>query len=313
MHRFLKGNKRDLASTFKKLHPFSWPIVPVLAEFHCIAGGFVPELWDLAMQEILKDDIYLYKVHQPYPSNQQLWEDFPIHQDKDAFLWNHCNKTDGAGLPPVTGEKLLDIDIVAQYTMHHGWLSSSNTTHGVAMNVALQADHQSVFGYSLGQALGPHSVSTRLDFMWVYGCVVALPGYYCKAIEAWNPSNPNNPFVECSDDTLTIQPYEDKKIPMLDMDGMVSHLIAMGSLPNGLIMPIPSVSTISITSPIYRLAHFTNYIAEWIKIISDNWRLLEYLQLYYSGTVGGAPPIMTLPTFNPWWPRRTKEQVSCVF
>jgi len=50
-----------------------------LAKFHCIAGGFVPELQDLAMQEILKDSVYISRVHQPYSNNQQLWEDFPIH------------------------------------------------------------------------------------------------------------------------------------------------------------------------------------------------------------------------------------------
>ena len=159
------------------------------------------------MQEISKDDIYLHKVYWPYLSNQQLWEVFPIHWDKDAFLVNRHNKTGGAGLPPVTSEKLLDIDMVTQYTLHHGWLGSSNTTHGMAMNIALQANCQSIFGYSLGWALCPHSVSTRPEIMQVYRCVVALPGYYCEAIEVWNASNPNNPFVECSGDTFTIQPY----------------------------------------------------------------------------------------------------------
>jgi hypothetical protein len=60
----------------------------LLIEFHCIAGGFVPELQDLAMHKILKDDVFLNKVHKPFPSNKQLWEDFPIHQDEDAFTGN---------------------------------------------------------------------------------------------------------------------------------------------------------------------------------------------------------------------------------
>ncbi|KAF8233173.1 hypothetical protein L208DRAFT_1268243, partial [Tricholoma matsutake] len=39
----------------------------LLSEFHCIAGGFVPELRDLAMQEILNNDVYLHKVYKPCP------------------------------------------------------------------------------------------------------------------------------------------------------------------------------------------------------------------------------------------------------
>ena len=92
----------------------------LLAEFHCITSGFVLELQDLAMQEILNDDIYLHKVYKPCSNNHQLWDDFPIHRDEDAFTGNQWNKTSGAGLPPVSMEQLLDIELVAQYTMHHG-------------------------------------------------------------------------------------------------------------------------------------------------------------------------------------------------
>ena len=51
----------------------------LLTEFHHIAGGFVPELWDLAMREILKDESYAHKVKCPHPNNHHLWEDFPLH------------------------------------------------------------------------------------------------------------------------------------------------------------------------------------------------------------------------------------------
>jgi hypothetical protein len=92
------------------------------------------------MQEILKDNIYLHKVHKPCPNNHQIWEDIPIHRDDDTFTGNPQNKTNGAGLPPVPVGQLLDIDLIAQYTMHHGQLGSSNAIHGIAMNVTLQAD-----------------------------------------------------------------------------------------------------------------------------------------------------------------------------
>ncbi|KAF8220040.1 hypothetical protein L208DRAFT_1336052, partial [Tricholoma matsutake] len=139
--------------------------------------------------------------------------------------------TGGTGLPPLPVEQLLDIDLMSQYIMHHRCLGSSNATHGVAMDVALQAGRCSIFGYSLGCALGPHMVIARSDFMQVYGCVVALPGFYCEAIDIWNASNPNTPFIECSSDTLTIHPYDDKLAPEATLDTVTQHLICHGGTP----------------------------------------------------------------------------------
>ena len=110
----------------------------LLAEFHHVSGGFVPELWDLAMQVILKDEVYTHKVRQPHPNNYQLWENFPVCRDKDVFTGNIQNCTQGTRLVPYTSKQLLDINIVAQYTMHHRRLGSSNAIHGIAMNVPLQ-------------------------------------------------------------------------------------------------------------------------------------------------------------------------------
>jgi hypothetical protein len=107
------------------------------------------------MQEILKDDVFLHKINKQLPNNRQLWKNFPILQDNDMFTGNAWNKTGGVGLPPVPMEHLLNIDMMAQYTMHHSQLGSNNTTHGIAMNVACQADQHSVFGYLLGHMLGP--------------------------------------------------------------------------------------------------------------------------------------------------------------
>lgn len=58
----------------------------LLAEFHRVVGGFIPELWDLAMNEILKDDVYLHKVYKPCPNNHQLWDNFFILQDDNTYL-----------------------------------------------------------------------------------------------------------------------------------------------------------------------------------------------------------------------------------
>jgi hypothetical protein len=120
---------------------------------------------------------------------------------------------------------------MSQYIMHHRRLGSSNATYGVAMNVALQADQCSVFGYLLGHALRPCTVTARPDFMRVYGCIVALPGYYHKAIDLWNSSNPNTVFIECPGDTLTIQPYNNKLALEATLDTITQHLIRHGVPP----------------------------------------------------------------------------------
>lgn len=182
------------------------------------------------MHEILKDDILHHQIYKPFPtsSNKQLWEDFPIHRDKDAFTGNQWNKTSGAGLPPLPVKQLLDINMMSQYIMHHGCLGSSNATYGIAMNVALQADWHTIFGYLLGYALGPWTVTAQSDFMHIYGCVVVLPSYYHKAINIWNISNPTIPFVENSGDNLTIHPYDNKLAPEAILDTVTQHLICHG-------------------------------------------------------------------------------------
>ena len=57
---------------------------------------------------------------------------------------------------------------------------------------------------------------------------LSLPGYYCKAIDIWNASNPNKPLIECSRDTLTIQPYDDKSVSGPTLDQVTNHLIHHG-------------------------------------------------------------------------------------
>ncbi|KAF8224438.1 hypothetical protein L208DRAFT_1311536, partial [Tricholoma matsutake] len=136
--------------------------------------------------------------------------------------------TQGTGLPPVTSKQMLDIDTIAQYIIHHGRLGSSNAIHSVAMIFAMQVDHHSMFGYSLGHALGPCPLAACSDFTRVYGCMVALPSYCHDAIDTWNVSYPNKPFVKCLGDALTIWPFNDKMVPDLTPDGLIDHLISHG-------------------------------------------------------------------------------------
>ena len=79
--------------------------------------------------------------------------------------------------------------------------------------------------------LGPCTVAARSDFMHVYGCVVALPDYYCEAIDVWNISNPNMPFTESSGDTLTLHPYDNKLASEATLDTVAHHLIHHGIPP----------------------------------------------------------------------------------
>ncbi|KAF8230952.1 hypothetical protein L208DRAFT_1279531, partial [Tricholoma matsutake] len=203
--------------------------------------------------------------------------------------------TGGARLPPLPVDQLLDIDLMAQYIMHHGRLGSSNATHGVAMNVAPQADQCSVFWYLLGCMLGPHTVIARHDFMQVYGCVVALPGFYRKAIDIWNASNPNTPFIKCSGDSLTIHPYSDKLGLEATLDTVTEHLICHGVPPQW----IDHMYTFGL----HHLNHQSHLQARpfqdlYCKTDRKHLILSENLWPYHNGTVGGAPPIMTSLAFS---------------
>ena len=193
---------------------------------------------------------------------------------------------------------MLDIDTIAQYMVHHGRLGSSNAVHGVAMNVALQVDHCSVLGYSLGHALGPHPLATCLDFVRVYVCVVALPGYYHEAIKIWSVSYPDKPFVECLGDILTIRPFNNKKVSDLTPDGLIDHLISHGIPPHGLITPTLLASITSTINPISRQNPVRSCTIVPTMSILNTWITLGSPQPSLSGTVGGALPIMMLPGFN---------------
>jgi hypothetical protein len=259
----------------------------LLTEFHRIAGGFVPQLRDLAMKEILDDGQFARKVRQPFPNDRQLWENFPVRRDEDAFRSNPRNKSLGAGLPPVIGEKMLDIDAMAQYIMHHGRLGSSNPIHGVAMNVALQADRRSTHGYSLGRVLGPRQVAARSDFMREFGCVVALPGYYREAIDIWNLSYPNKPFVELTGHSLTVRPFDSGEVSGLTRDKIVDHLIAHG-------IP-PSWIDHAYTFGLHHLNHYSHlkpgpFHEMYCKTNCERLERIDRL---------GTPP--AIPDWDGWW------------
>jgi hypothetical protein len=61
--------------------------------------------------------------------------------------------------------------------------------------------------------------------------MVALPGYHHEVINIWDVSNPNTPFVECSGDTLTVKPYNEKLVPGLNLEKVKHHLIQHGIPP----------------------------------------------------------------------------------
>ncbi|KAF8222561.1 hypothetical protein L208DRAFT_1322059, partial [Tricholoma matsutake] len=164
---------------------------------------------------------------------------------------------------------------------------SSNAIHGIAMNVALQADHRSMFGYSLGCALGPHSVSSWSNFMRLYGCMVSLPGYYCEVIGIWNVSHPNAPFVECSGDTLTIQPYNEKLVPGLTTDKVAHHLIHHGIPPQWI--------NHAYTFGLHYLNH-QSYL--WASPFHDLYYQMDCKCLQHLESVGVPVAILQ---WNSWW------------
>jgi hypothetical protein len=259
----------------------------LLTEFHRIAGGFTPELHDLAMKEILDDGQFLRQAKRPFPGDRQLWEDFPVRRDEDAFKSNPRNKSLGAGLPPVTGERMMDIDAMAQYIIHHGRLGSGNPIHGIAMNFALQVDRRSVHGYSVGRVLGPRRVANRSDFMREFGCLVALPGFYREAIDIWNLSCPDRPFVELTGTTLTVHPYDDNSMANLTRDGLVDHLITHGIPPSW----IDHAYT-------FGLHHLNHYSHTKVGPFHDLYRKTDQERLERLDRLGVPPAI---PEWDGWW------------
>ena len=123
--------------------------------------------------------------------------------------------------------------------------------------------------------------------MQVYGCVVALPGYYHEAIDTWNLSNPNTPFVECSGDSLTIHPYDDKLVPDITMDMVTQHLICHGIPPQW----IDHVYT-------FGLHHLNHHSHLWAGpfhklYCNTNCKQLQRLD------IGGEP--VAIPQWDSWW------------
>jgi len=177
----------------------------LLEEFHRIASRFIPALRDRAMHGILEDDGYVKQVSRPFPGDRGLWEDFPIRRNEDAFETNRRNKTAGAGLAPPDSSRMLDIDHWAQYLLHHGRIGSENPVVGIVMNYAYQVDRRSVFGYILGRALGPRQNKPRSEFMRIYACLLAQPHFYHDAIDTWDQTHPNQPYIEATGGTIAIR------------------------------------------------------------------------------------------------------------
>jgi hypothetical protein len=259
----------------------------LLTEFHRIAGGFTPELRNLTMKEILDDRGFLQQAKRPFPGDHQLWEDFPVHRNEDTFKGNPRNKSLGAGLPPVTGERMLDIDAMAQYVIHHGRLGSGNPIHGIAMNFVLQVDWCSVHGYSVGCVLGPRQVAAQSDFMCKFGCLVVLPGFYHEAIDIWNLSYPDRPFMELTGTALTVHPYDDNKMANLTRDGLVDHLITHGIPP----LWIDHAYT-------FGLHYLNHYSHTKIGPFHELYRKTDQERLERLDQLG-VPP--ALPEWDGWW------------
>ena len=99
---------------------------------------------------------------------------------------------------------MLDIDHWAQYLLHHGRIGSENPVVGIVMNYAYQVDRRSVFGYILGRALGPRQNKPRSEFMRIYACLLAQPHFYHDAIDTWDQTHPNQPYIEATGGTIAI-------------------------------------------------------------------------------------------------------------
>ena len=119
--------------------------------------------------------------------------------------------------------------LMAQYAAHHRQIWSNNPVNGIAMNWAFHINHCSTFGYNVGWMLAPCLSNPQLDYMWVLACkVYAQPNVYREAIQWWNTSHPNDPFVEASGDMISIEHLDLGGVSLHDLNvtKVIGHLLS---------------------------------------------------------------------------------------
>ncbi|KAF8870159.1 hypothetical protein BD779DRAFT_1479151 [Infundibulicybe gibba] len=95
-----------------------------------------------------------------------------------------------AGLSQPVDEQALNVDVWAQFILHHWRPGGDNPISGTAMNRAYHVNRRSIFGYLLARALAPRvpggsRTVPKTHFVRQYALLVARPQAYCEFITQW--------------------------------------------------------------------------------------------------------------------------------
>ncbi|KAF8869211.1 hypothetical protein BD779DRAFT_1480178 [Infundibulicybe gibba] len=143
------------------------------------------------------------------------------------------------GVTQLHEDQTLNIDVWAQYIIHHWRPGGNNPLNGAALNRAYHANHRSIFGYLIAKALGPrtleknsNSTIPKAHFMQQYAILVAKPQAYHEAITQWEQETGN----KFSPINLILSSVTLKRIPMeqcsanITQDDIV-HLLIENQIP----------------------------------------------------------------------------------
>ncbi|RDB17115.1 hypothetical protein Hypma_001671 [Hypsizygus marmoreus] len=168
----------------------------LLHEFYRISGSFQPGLHDRTICMILEMETWpLHASQRPSVLLHNAVHNYKwLPVDTTAFLGNHSNRTHSAGLQQPSNVHTFDIDVWAQYVLHHGRPGSDNHFAGIAMDRAFQVNYLTVFGYCLGITLALTTGSARASFMTMWAMVAARPQFYTEAVNEWNTHHPDKQY-----------------------------------------------------------------------------------------------------------------------
>ncbi|KAF8869415.1 hypothetical protein BD779DRAFT_1479944 [Infundibulicybe gibba] len=125
-------------------------------EFRQITYAFLPSQWDLAMHKVLED--YPYQQVKEMITNYRFCdhytEKFEPFGSEDTYKKDNFGQTK-AGVTQLHEDQTLNVDMWAEYIIHHWCPGGDNPLNGAVLNCTYHTNRQSIFGYLIAKALGP--------------------------------------------------------------------------------------------------------------------------------------------------------------
>lgn len=205
----------------------------LLYQFQSTALDIDQRYWDRAMTEVMRSGLF-GQGDMPFHRSDRVFRSPRLPIDERALSRNRSTATRGAGLPPPQPTEAFNIDLHAQYMLHHGRPMSENPYTGIVFDRAFRVHRRSVFGYLLGTVLAPDSTQGRANFMRLFASICARPRFYLDQIAAWDLAHPTNLYapIPAGAPQITITRMADPGLGapnMTDMD--VVHVLITNRIP----------------------------------------------------------------------------------